>query len=68
MASSLGKIMLIQFIFNSLFTHNNLEHPAMLLLFAFIIGTRLINPAQSNKLEGNMLTANKLEATHCAIS
>ncbi len=63
MASSLGKIMLMQFVLNSLFTHNNLEHPAMLLLFAFIIGTRLINPAQSNRLQGDMHTANKLEAT-----
>ena len=52
MASSLGRIMLMQFVLNSLFTHNNLEHPAMLLLFAFIIGTRLINPAQSNVVSG----------------
>ena len=41
MASGIGKIMLVQFILNSLFTHNNLEHPAVLLLFASIIGTRL---------------------------
>ena len=53
MASGLGKIMLVQFILNSLFTHNNLEHPAVLLLFAFIIGTRLTasNPSAQRQVD-----------------
>lgn len=58
MANGLGKIMVIQFILNSFFTHNNLEQPAMLLLFAFIMGTRLIIPVQSDEHDGKTTLSN----------
>ncbi|GFO72507.1 hypothetical protein BJAS_P2810 [Bathymodiolus japonicus methanotrophic gill symbiont] len=54
MASCLGKIMLVQIALNSLFTHNNLEHPAVLLLFAFIIGTRLVASKPSTQRQVDM--------------
>jgi len=42
MSFYLGKIMVFQVFVNSFFTHNNLDQPVILLIFAFIIGTRLI--------------------------
>lgn len=62
-ATGLGKIMLLQFALNSLFTHNNLEHPALLLLFAFIMGTRLTASDPTRQQQANMRTTdNQLPA------